>query len=175
MLSAERPHSRISRNGRTSGSALKCASAWRPVPKIARTFGVGAGKRVGGAGGCASGADFGHGFRVGDAADGAGRSVDTRRPPLVPGAARPPGIGEYADQLGAEGRERGKLARHGAEHVVLADSEDLPKRLRPLAARQRDHRAPHRLDAAGIIEQLLDSAPNCKGDRHGEPLPAIRR
>ena len=60
---------------------------------------------------------------------------------LMPRPSRPIRIAEDADQLGPEDRKRRKLAGHGPEHLVLADREYLPQRLRPLARRQRNHRA----------------------------------
>jgi hypothetical protein len=125
-----------------------------------------AGKRISSCGGRASRPDLGDWLGVGDAADGARRSVVDHNDPLVPTASGPVGIAEYADQLGAENRESGKLARHGAEHFRLADRENLPQRLRPLAARQRGHRPAHGIDAAGIIEPLLHLRGIVNGDRH---------
>src|SRR6185369_18020939 len=109
-----------------------------------------------------------------DAADRAGFSIISDHDALVPSAPGPIRIVEHADQLGAERRKRRQFARHGPELLVLADSEDLPQRLRPLAARQCDHRAPHRFDAARVIEQLLHLGRVIKGYGHGAVLLEVR-
>ena len=131
------------------------------------------GRRCGGAGG----ADHGDRLGVGDAVHRASLSVIGDYYPLVAGAAGALGIGEDADQLGPEGRKRGELARHGAEHLVVADGEDLAERLRAFAARQRDHRAAHGVDAAGVIKQPLDLGRVIEADWHGAALafPLVRR
>jgi len=137
-------------------------------------LGIGARKRVRRGGSRASGPDLRNGFRVGDASDGAILSIISDHDALVPSPSRPVRIVEHADQLGAESRKRRKFAGHGPEHLVLADSEYLPQRLRPLAARQGDHRAPHRFDAARIIEQLFHLGRVIKGDCHGAVLLEVR-
>ena len=156
VLCADRPQIRISRNGRTRGKARKCASAWTPVPKIARTS---ASARAS----ASVAAAVAQAVRI--LVTGSASAMQLTAPvvpvisdhdALMPRPSGPIRIAEDADQLGPEHRKRRKLAGHGPEHFVLADRENLPQRLRPLARRQRDHRRSHGLDAARIVEQLLD-------------------
>ena len=133
-------------------------------------LGIGAGQRIGRRGGRAGGANLRHRFCVGDAADRAGDPVVGDDDALVPRPPRPMRIAEYADQLGAEGRQRRKLTRHGSEHLVLADGKDLPQRLGSLATRERDHGAAHDVDAPAIVEQFLHSGCVIEADRHDAPV-----
>jgi len=133
-------------------------------------FGIGAGERVCRHGGRTGGAYLGDRLGVGDAADRTGLAVISDDHALVPGASGALGIGEHADQLGAEGRQRSQLARHDPPHTAVADRPDLPKRLRPFAVRQRDHRAAHGGNAAGIVEELLDPRRVIESYGHGAAL-----
>ena len=131
---------------------------------------VGTGERIGCGCGRASRADFGDRLGVGDAADRSGHPIIGNDHALMARASRPIRVPEHADQLRAERRKSRQLAGHGPEHLVLADREDLPQRLRSLPARKSRHRLAHRLDAARIIEQLLDLRRVVKGNRHGGRL-----